>query len=56
MVNVAEALQSRFDAWLEQVSSRLDKPFDENKAFDLFWARLSPEDAVEVLQYPDEEG
>lgn len=53
MLNVADALQSRFDAWLQAVTDLLGYAPDGERAFNLFWIRMSPEDASEVLRYTD---
>lgn len=54
MINVSETIQSMFDAWFEEVIKHLGNVPDETKAFNLFWIKMSPEDAAEVLAYGDE--
>jgi hypothetical protein len=60
MIDVAQRLQEKFDAWLaavkaEAVASGEHWPIDEDRAFDLWLGkRLDPEDAYQVLIDNDE--
>lgn len=53
MVNVAEKLQAKYEKWLSKLTESLveGENIDEDRAFELFWIRMNPEDAVEVLRY-----
>lgn len=55
MINVAEKLQIKYEEWIKGVTSWLDADgeIDEDIAFELFWARMSREDAAKVLKYKD---
>lgn len=53
MPDASDLLQQKFELWFNEVESILGIEPDEAKAFDLFWSRMSADDAAEVLKYPD---